>query len=99
VLDFSVNDTPMGGTLRIESVDAVRTLHVEAYSPIRIEAVEIVKNGEVVVREPVDRLTVGFDLEDSAVAGVDDVYYARLRLLHDQMVWSSPVWIETTASR
>jgi len=93
VLDVTLNETPMGGLARLDSPQARRAFHIEAYSPLRIQAVEIFKNNVRIVREPMDQLTVGLEMEDPEPAGDGDFYYVRLRLMHDQMVWSSPVWV------
>ncbi len=97
VLDFTLNDAWMGSAVRIDDASARRRIHVEAYSPIRIEALEVIKNGERILYEPIDDLQFAVDLTDPEPAADGDYYYARIRILHDQMLWSSPIWIDLPA--
>ena len=94
LLEFEVDGHPMGSTFTAEDPGAPRILRVEAHAPFRIERVEIFKNAVAVIDAPVDDLRVAFSIEDLEEANDVDVYYARVRLQHDQLAWSSPVWVE-----
>lgn len=94
VLDVTLNDTMMGGVAKLDSPEAPRTLSIEAHAPFKIDTLDIIKNETLYVSSPIDdlRFALAFDDPEPAVDG--DRYYVRLRLQKDQMVWSSPIWIE-----
>jgi len=94
ILDFTLNNLMMGSVVRLDDPGAERVLHMEAYSPIRIESRELIKNGRVILREPVGDLRTVLEVEDPEPARDGDRYYVRLGLLHEQMVWSSPIFVE-----
>ncbi|HEV2121802.1 MAG TPA: DUF3604 domain-containing protein, partial [Chloroflexota bacterium] len=108
LLDFAVNDTPMGGEVRLEAGQAARlTGHVVGAAPIRF--VEILrgdldsKTWQVVERQwfsgnaPMG-LTLDWTDSDPPAQGM---YYVRVRqrdIVHGRiaMAWSSPVWVTRT---
>ena len=100
MLDFRVNDEPMGGETRTN--DAPR-LQVTAHGTDRIQLVEVLRYSE-----PGGEFRVIFDLHPDALdvewSSTDEgfldeaVYYVRLtqrghirgRIV---MAWSSPIWV------
>ena len=105
VLDFTLNDAPMGRELDEEEIGRARALRVRAAARDAITAVELIRNAEVIHRaEPG---SIGADIEWTDADGLaglwaepasDDVtqfvfYYARVTTAAGNMAWSSPVWI------
>jgi hypothetical protein len=104
LLDFTLNETPMGGETALEPTDA-RTIEVNVAGTAPIEAVEVVRNGETVFTEigdggPIARLEFSddSDMRDYAfdAAGRDPFVYYYIRVIQQDwnMAWSSPVWVE-----
>ncbi len=99
VVRFSVGGVPMGSVAEIGS-EADDTLSVplpvlgEVLGTEPVELIEIVKNGEAIVRTtPVEeRLVPRFSFEIDAVRG--DYLYLRATQEGGAMAWSSPVWVE-----
>ena len=94
LLQFEVNDTPMGGEVRIVGPAEIK---VEAVGSTPIQSVEIIKDSQVVHRWRGQEEQVRVEYTDEALPpdGVH-YYYVRLTQVDGQMAWSSPVWITTT---
>ena len=106
VLNFTLNDAPMGQELDESEVgEGPRSLHIRVAARDEIEAIEIIRNGEVAERwSPNDwRADVEWSDPDDlgslwiAPTFEDDVafvfYYARIRTVAGNVAWSSPVWV------
>lgn len=88
LIDFSGNETPMGGTV---SSGRVR-LKMEVHACGTIAEIAVIKNGSVAY----SRNNAGSDFiaeyEDMALAG--DFYYLRVTQEDGNRAWSSPIWAE-----
>ncbi len=94
VLDVTLNETMMGGVVTLGSVDTERTLSIEAHAPFKIRTLDIIKNERLYVSTAIDDLRFALAFDDPEPAADGDRYYVRLRLQNDQMVFSSPIWVE-----
>jgi hypothetical protein len=59
-----------------------------------IAAFEIVRNGEVIVREEGKGVFAQALLEDTNPPSGESWYYARILQKDRNMAWSSPVWVK-----
>lgn len=106
LLDFALDGRPMGTDLQTDlATHGPRTLRMRVAGTHRVDAVEIVRNGEVV-------LAAQPGVEDWEAEWVDDeplealalaptfggdrpfvYYYLRVRQGNRQQAWSSPIWL------
>ena len=88
LMDFSGNETPMGGTVSSGRVH----LKMEVHACGTIAEIAVIKNGSVAY----SRNNVGLDFiaeyEDMALTG--DFYYLRVTQEDGNRAWSSPIWAE-----
>lgn len=104
LLDFSVSGHAMGEEV---SVDGDRVLQAKVATRTPIEALEVVRNGEVVKRFPDavgERLAEVTWTDDEPLDGLlmqpafeglspFCYYYVRVRTVTGNRAWSSPVWV------
>ncbi len=101
ILEFSVNEEPMGGEIVVEDKEASRKIRVKAHGSDAISKVEILRNGNVVhtsssdPRKADDKMLLEWD-DNTALEG-PTFYYVRLTQADGEMAWSSPVWADILA--
>ncbi len=89
LLDFSVSGLPMGSVGRASQAVCTATIHgVSA-----LEEVQIIKDGNVVWRQPMEGLDVTVRWRDPEPPTQEHYYYLHLIQRDGQRAWSSPVWI------
>jgi len=100
ILDFDVNDVPMGGIARSRGTARIR---LRAIGTDVIERIEILRHTkgqrgfDVILKEFPAQEEVTLNFDDPKVVN-DTIYYARLQQRHlvrerVAMAWSSPVWV------
>lgn len=94
ILEFSVNDCPMGGELEMADPSVPRVIRIHAIGTDRIARMKVVKNNDpLFVRE-----TAGddeyFEYHDTSEARDGDFYYVRVMQEDGNTAWSSPVWVD-----
>ncbi len=93
LLQFDVNDTPMGGQV---SLRGPAEIEVEAVGTAPIQSIEVIRDNQVIHCWRGRNEHVRLDYaDDAAPSGYDHTYYVRLTQTDGQMAWSSPVWVTT----
>lgn len=91
LLEFTVNDHPMGEEITAEGG---RALSVAAHGTASFEAVRIIKNGRTLHSQPGDgALDVEFDYQDDEAERGTDYYYVHVAQVDGEQAWSSPIWV------
>jgi len=90
IVRFSVCGQPMGSEV---THDGPRPIALRVSSEVPVSRVEIVRNGEDIVRLLPETCEVDFKAEDPGSGGTD-WYYARITREDGEMAWSSPVWVD-----
>jgi hypothetical protein len=93
ILFFRVADAPMGSEINWSLDKGGVPIALMAVACDEIESVEIVRNGEVVLRENPDSVITRFLTEDPEPPEGTSWYYARVVQKDGGMAWSSPVWV------
>jgi hypothetical protein len=94
VLGFRLNGICMGGETRMDSPGDIRTLEVAVCGTKTLEAVEIVRNGEVIRTERPGSLDLHLAHEDSTPIKGGTYYYVRVTQSDGGQAWSSPIWVD-----
>lgn len=95
ILFFRVADSPMGSEVTWPKEKGALPIALMAVTCDDIEAVEIIRNGEVVFREKGQGVLAQLLIEDTDVPGdAESWYYARVLQKDGNMAWSSPVWVK-----
>ena len=99
LLRFTVNGAPLGSEITVEP-GAPREISVLCHADGELEVLTIFRSGEAWVREEVSGNSIERTYEDHgrarpAAAHTGDWYYVRLDLAGGEMVWSSPLWLDT----
>jgi hypothetical protein len=94
ILNFRVGDAPMGSEVVWPSSKGPVPIALRAVCCDIIETVEIIRNGEVLFREPGESVIAYLLLEDPHPPANTSWYYARVVQKNGQMAWSSPVWVD-----
>ena len=93
-LFFAVNDALMGATIE---TDKPPTIQVDvAVPPVegRLDWFEVVRNGATISRCGSEGLrTRQTFVDDDCPTGKTAYYYVRVKLIDNNMAWSSPVWV------
>lgn len=99
IIQFRIGDVPMGG---VGEVPYPRYIKAEIASPLRINRVELIKNGEFLKAIPSgDDLRIPYIqgeaiFEDTEPSGrKEDYYYLRIVMDGGEMAWSSPIWVRS----
>ena len=98
ILRFSVNGVAMGQEGR---ADYPRTAVLDLYSPVHVNRIELIRNGEVLAAHPprnhpdMPAYAQGqIEIPDDQPSGRPvDWYYVRVWLVNGERAWSSPVWL------
>ena len=94
VLEFSVNDVPMGGELDLVDPTAPRIIRIHAMGENDIAHLKIVKNNETLFLRECRGDDEYFEYHDTTEARDGDWYYVRVVQVDEETAWSSPVWVE-----
>ena len=93
ILEFSINDVPMGGELRMTDDGEPRVIRVHAIGTEALEVLTVIKNNVELCRRELDRQEEFFEYHDTARAMDGDFYYARVTQEDGNAIWSSPIWV------
>jgi hypothetical protein len=97
-LTFTVNDYPMGSEISLSERPQLHAVAaVPSGSSLIISYLQILKNGAVIINQPVNNGTIDYSLRDDRFASSSS-YAVKLKLVdnsgHDERVWSSPIWVD-----
>ena len=93
ILDFRVGDSPMGSEITWTASKGSVPLVIRAIGCDEIVSVEIIRNGEQIIKEKAEGVFVHYLLKDSQPQSGTSWYYARVLQKDGNMAWSSPVWV------
>ncbi|MFO8082233.1 MAG: DUF3604 domain-containing protein [Armatimonadota bacterium] len=93
ILEFSVNDVPMGGELDLDDPETERVIRIHAIGEGPIEYMKIVKNNEDLMVRECSGEEEYFEFVDTDPAEDGDWYYVRVVQEDEETGWSSPVWV------
>lgn len=95
IVDFKLNDQPMGSILSAECRERSRTIQAIVHGTDRIARVEIVRNGDVARTEAPETADdiLRLHWQDQSVLKSETCYYLRVHQVDGEMAWSSPIWI------
>jgi hypothetical protein len=103
ILSFSINGSPMGSELSLDSDRAGRSLRVRAAGTAPISRIVVVRNSRNVFvyrGSGEDELFTWMDEEDFgkiSLTGFDGkkflYYYVRVEQADGELAWSSPIWV------
>ncbi len=95
ILDFRLDGHFMGEEVSVDEVDGKPRLEINIDAPTRIEQIQIIKNGEVVVRmQCYGKKERKEWIDPEYRAGEASYYYVKVVQRDREMAWSSPIWIE-----
>jgi len=89
--DFRINDCGIGAEL---SASGTREVYLDVRAPGSIAKVQIIKNGNILLREFCDTTQETFKLIDDKAERDIDFYYARIQLHDREMAWITPIWVK-----
>ncbi|MGH2353772.1 MAG: CehA/McbA family metallohydrolase, partial [Chloroflexota bacterium] len=94
-LDFRLNGAPMGREVALPP-DATRRIDVRVHGTAPLERAEIVGQGAVIARLPVDGpdLVAEWTDERKTRPVHDCYYYLRVRQVDGHCAWASPIWVD-----
>lgn len=90
-IDYSVNGYKIGEVISGEKTE-LKTIRIKAVAPKDIKHIEVVKNGQVLIKEVVNKQWIDIELEDSKALEQDTYYYVRLTQIDGHIAWASPIW-------
>ena len=98
ILQFSLDDQPMGSILTGYDRERARELVVDVMGTDGVARIEIVRDGKVaLVERPLRaRDAVGVHWRDETPLAASFCYYVRVVQVDGQRAWSSPIWVETS---
>ena len=98
ILDFTLNDQPMGSILEVEGGEVSREVYAYVRGTDAINRVEVVQNGKVVetgTPHHRDRQDVySLKWRDTTALETNAYYYIRVIQIDGEMGWSSPIWVD-----
>ena len=94
ILEFSVDDCPMGGELKVADPARPRMIRVHAIAEAPLKHLRIIKNNVELCRREVARDEEYFEYADTAPARNGDFYFVHVAQADDNAAWSSPVWVD-----
>jgi hypothetical protein len=89
LLEFSAAGLPMGRVGKASEV----TCHATVHAVSELEALQIIRDGEIVCEQPTSGRDAELEWTDPAGPDGESYYYLRVLQADGQMGWSSPVWI------
>lgn len=90
LLDFSINDRPMGDELVVSGAPA---LTVKVQGTARIAQIDLIKNNKFIYTSKPDADKAEFIFIDREYRGEDSYYYVRVIQADRNMAWASPIWV------
>jgi hypothetical protein len=106
VLDFTMNGRPMGSDMAVDLAEVgPRTFSVRVAGTYRVDAVEILRNNEVVYRaQPGAEVWEGTWVDEAPLEAIAFqptfsydrpfvFYYVRVTQGNRQQAWASPIWL------
>ncbi len=93
ILEFSVDDCPMGGELDVSDPAQPRMIRVHAIGEVPLKHLRIVKNNVELLRRELDRDEEYFEYADTTPACNGDFYFVHVAQSDENAAWSSPVWV------
>ena len=93
ILNFRVADSPMGSEITWNASDGPLPITLRAIACDEITAIEIIRNGEVVLAQKGEGVSAQFLVEDPHPPRGESWYYTRIVQEDGNMAWSSPVWV------
>lgn len=94
LVDFSIDDVPMGGTLH---ADEPVTIRYAAHGTAPIERVSLIRGAYRRAQWDVDALDVSGKLVDEPPAG-ETYYYLRIEQVDGELIWTSPIWVTASTA-
>ncbi|MFO7958474.1 MAG: hypothetical protein R6X33_15405 [Candidatus Brocadiia bacterium] len=95
LLDFRVNGLPMGSELKTDG-DVELSVNVHGTAPVR--RVDLIRGSHRLQRWEGDSERFSATLTDTPPDG-ETYYYVRVEQEDGEMLWSSPVWLESRSGR
>ena len=93
ILEFSVDDTPMGGEAAAPAPDAPRCIRVHAIGTAKLSSLKVVKNNTNLAARSLDTWETFFEYHDTSTAQSGDFYFVKISQEDGNAAWSSPVWL------
>lgn len=93
LLDFTLSGHPMGSIVR----EREAVIRVTVHAVNEINAIEIIRNGDVVFRSETGRLDAELEWTDPSPPPRQNYYYIRIVQFDREMAWSSPIWFTPEA--
>jgi hypothetical protein len=93
LIEFTIDGHDMGADLR---TDAHPTIHCRIRAGKAIRAVHLIRNDREALRVTSGRDDCEFECQDRYLRGGMNYYYIRAVLADDEVVWTSPIWVEYT---
>ena len=92
LVDFSANGVFMGGELSVDHEVALK-IAIEGTAPL--ERVDLIRDTQRLARWEPGELSFGTEIVDCPPTGAS-YYYLRIEQEDGEMIWSSPIWVEST---
>ncbi|MHB9107883.1 MAG: CehA/McbA family metallohydrolase [Armatimonadota bacterium] len=89
LLAFSVSGLAMGEEGACDAAECRAEVHATA----PLQAVEVIKDGEVAFRQETDTLDISLSWQDPVPLAGESWYYLRVTQQDGHVAWSSPVWV------
>ncbi len=90
-IDFRVNDYTIGEVVPKEAVQN-RLIQLKVVAPQVIKHIEVIKNGEIIKIESVQKQWVELRFNDDEALVGDTYYYVRVTQVDGHLAWASPIW-------
>ncbi len=91
LIDFQINGCGMGSEI---STSGSREIYLDIRAPSFIKKVQIIKNGDIFMKESCDTTRETFKLIDNMPERDIDFYYVRVQLDDREMAWVTPIWVK-----
>jgi hypothetical protein len=93
ILFFRVAESPMGSEVKWPAEKGPIPIALQAFGCDNIKYLEIIRNGEVVLRKKGTGVQIELLTYDEPPSGEAQWYYARVVQEDSNLAWSSPVWV------
>ncbi|MCT4596437.1 MAG: DUF3604 domain-containing protein [Vallitalea sp.] len=91
-IKFDINEHEMGIIAKHNGED--RNINVKVIAPSKIQKIEVIKNGEIFIRNNNDSNFADVTFIDNEILEKDTYYYIRISLENGHIAWTSPIWFE-----
>jgi len=95
LLDFSLNDAPLGSELTVPSATTPRRIRAEVIGTTDLQRLDVIRNGKLYASSEPQGIQATFEAYDDSPLTGRTYYYLRVIQADGQMAWASPVWVET----